>query len=95
MADDALFERLVAVSDRLWDDGCPVARDSRRAAEIALLRWRTFDQRTGRRSATIDDRVEYLAKGLCDGLEPEPALAGPLIEDYRHLARALANVFTS
>jgi hypothetical protein len=36
--------------------------------------------------------VEDLAKGLRDRFEVNPAAAGPLMEDYRHLAARLAAV---
>ena len=94
MADEAVLGRLVATTERLWDDGCPVAGDGRRVAVIALRSWRSFKQRAGLKHPTFDKRVADLAKGLRDGLEPEPAMCGPLMRDYRDLARALDDVLS-
>jgi hypothetical protein len=45
-----------------------------------------------KRRPSDDDRIEDLAKGLRDSLEADRSLVGPLVEDYRHLARVLALV---
>jgi len=96
MSDQAVIDRLIAVVDRLWEDGCPVAGGSgRRTAELALRRWRSFGRRAKRRRPTFEGQVEDLAKGLRDSLERDPGLVGPLMEDYRHLARELAEVLRS
>lgn len=95
MDDKIVIEHLVVASDQLWADGCPVAQEGRRTAEVALRRWRSFGRRSKRRRPTFDNRVEDLAKGLRDSLEPDRTLVGPLMEDYRHLAQVFAEVLCS
>jgi hypothetical protein len=76
-----------------WEEGCPVAGgDADDTATVALRRWRSFDRRGPAKRATFEDRVEDLAKGLRDRFEADPAMVGPLMEDYRHLASCLAPV---
>lgn len=60
-----------------------------RPPEVALRRWRSFGRRAGVKSATRDQRIEDLAKGLRDAFERDRHLVGRLMEDYRHLARTL------
>jgi hypothetical protein len=57
-----------------------------------LRRWRSFGNRAGKRRPSDEARIEDLAKGLRDCLEPDRSLVGPLMEDYRYLARVLAPV---
>lgn len=45
------------------------------------------------RGDSLETRIEDLAKGLCAAFESTPDLVGPLMVDYRHLARTLAGVF--
>ena len=96
MDDAPLVQHLALVLERLWDDGCPVAghdAGSRQdMARVALRRWRSFDRRSKRKSSTREERIEDLAKGLRDAVERDPRLVGPLMEDYRHVARTLAGV---
>ena len=76
-----------------WEEGCPVAGgDADETANVAVRRWRSFDRRGRAKRATFEDRVEDLAKGLRDRFEADPAMVGPLMEDYRHLASCLATV---
>lgn len=79
--------------------GCPVAGHDNETwqeiANVATRRWRSFPRRSARPDrATRDERVEDLAKGLRDRFEADPALTGPLLEDYRHLAAQLAAILT-
>lgn len=89
--------RLLAVIEAEALSGCPVAGHDDEArqeiAAVAMRRWRSFPRRSARPGrATRDERVEDLAKGLRDRFEVDPALAGPLLEDYRHLAARLAAI---
>jgi hypothetical protein len=61
--------------------------------EVAIRRWRSYVRRSRHAErATHADRVEDLAKALRDRFETTPALTGPFVEDYRHLAAKLAGV---
>ena len=67
--------------------------ERQKIAAVAIRRWRSFARRsTHPHQASRAERAEDLAMGLRDRLEVEPALAGPLMEDYRHLAGWLAAV---
>jgi len=94
MDESELQERLAGVVLQLWDEGCPVAGPSHSVelANVALRRWRSFARRSKLRSPSPDERREDLARGLRDRLEADRKLVGPLMEDYRYLARALAAV---
>ena len=96
MDDAPLIQDLALALEHLWDDGCPAAGQdagSRQdTARVALRRWRSFDRRSKRKPATREERSEDLAKGLRDASERDRRLVGPLMEDYRHLARTLAAV---
>jgi hypothetical protein len=74
-----------------WEQGCPVARDAERVADIALRRWPS----SARRGTKVDDhaaKVSDLAAGLIQTLEPDPTLVGPLKKDYLWLAEQIAEV---
>lgn len=97
VGDRELAARLLAVVEAEALSGCPVAgHDDEARQEIAaaaMRRWRSFPRRSARPGrAARDERVEDLAKGLRDRFEADPALAGPLLEDYRHLAAQLAAI---
>ncbi len=77
-----------------WDDGCPVAGPEEKVARVALRRWRSHAN-WGIADTDLDRRAEDLAKGLVQAREKNPKLVGPLIEDYRHLARCIARVLDS
>ncbi|HET6760096.1 MAG TPA: hypothetical protein VFH20_12540 [Propionibacteriaceae bacterium] len=81
--------------EQLRMDGSPVAWPETTEATISQgwRRWRSFHRRHKRGSDDFEARVEDLAKGLCSAFEEEPRLVGPLMTDYRHLARTLAVVF--
>jgi len=78
----------------LCRDGSPVVRPDNVEDTITFgwRRWCSFDRRA-KRSGDFEARVEDLAKGLRDRLEANRQLVGPLMEDYRLLARALAVEF--
>lgn len=97
----ALEERLAAKILWAWNDGSPVATSSPEAAavmaSVARRRWSSFE---GRRPVKVEgnetDRVEDLARGLCEKFEAGGLkMAGALIDDYRWLAAQLAEVFHS
>jgi hypothetical protein len=91
---DPLHKALLEAIERAWETGCPVAGPAAREqlASIAVRRWRSFGRRTRKRRPSDSDRIEDLAKGLRDALEADRSLVGPLMEDYRHLARVLAQM---
>ena len=87
-----LQEEFEIVLAQAWDDGCPVAGSTAEArvrlAGLAERRINSF----ARRNVPADDmarQVQDLAKGLASALERKPDLVGPLIEDYRQVARKL------
>jgi hypothetical protein len=92
-----LLERLMNAIQGAYRSGCPVAprdpAEASRLAKIALRRWNSFSRRSRETASTDAVRVEDLAKGLRDIDQEGRELAGPLIEDYRHLAAVLANEF--
>jgi len=93
--DGSLAGRLLDVIEAEHLSGSPVAgrnpEDRQETARTAMRRWRSFSRRSSHpERATHDERVEDLAKGLRDHREREPALTGPLMTDYRHLAAKLA-----
>jgi hypothetical protein len=94
MSDEQVLQRLRTVAAELWASGCPVAspvgHDT--MVRIAVRRWRSFERRAGAKKHSPGERVEDLAKGLRDALETDPRVVGPLMEDYRHVARAFATV---
>jgi len=94
MVEETLKQQAVAAVERLWEQGCPVAGPAgrERMVEVGLRRWRSFQRRNRRRSWARGDRIEDLAKGLRDAVEPEPRLAGPILADYRCVAEAIAAV---
>ena len=88
MHEDTTIQRLASIID---DYGGPLGYTNSRAwAQVALRRWQRFDRRSRVKQPTFDHRVEDLAKGLRDAFESDPRLVGPLMEDYRFLARLLA-----
>jgi hypothetical protein len=93
MVDPAIKAVLSAI-DQAWEAGCPVAGPAAREqlASTALRRWHSFHRRARERSPSDNARIEDLAKGLRDALEADRSLVGPLMEDYRYLARMLAPV---
>lgn len=66
--------------------------DYRKAAEVALRRWQSFPRRAKMKHPTPEYRIEDLAKGLCDAFSPDRRMVGPPVEDYRDVARLLADV---
>lgn len=62
----------------------------RKEAEVVLRRWRSFNRRTRIKRPTFEHRVEDIAKGIRDAIEPDRHLVGPLMEDYRYTAQVLA-----
>ena len=75
--------------DAAWARGSPVAQGAAEMARIAIRRWNS----SARRKVDQDDverRIEDLAKGLVQRFETPPELVGPLIEDYRYVARQIA-----
>ena len=61
--------------------------------EVGWRRWQSWKRRHRKAAGTWDQRLEDLAKGLLDAFESDRRLVGPLMEDYRHLASTLGQVF--
>jgi uridine kinase len=72
--------------------GSPLGSDHDAWASVAVRRWNS-SQRRNVEPDDYDGRIEDLVKGLIQQFEPDPDLVGPLIEDYRFLARRLAQAF--
>ncbi|HVX09600.1 MAG TPA: hypothetical protein VHC22_00225 [Pirellulales bacterium] len=95
---DSIEAKLVARLRWASHDGCPVAGSSEgqwaEIASVARRRWFSFERRRPtRKDENMPDRVEDLARGLCEQFERGGVkLAGPLISDYRWLAERLAGV---
>ncbi|MAG93287.1 MAG: hypothetical protein CMJ48_06005 [Planctomycetaceae bacterium] len=80
-----------------WGDGCPAAGSSpgrwSEMASIARRRWLSFHRRSKNKDDTRTNRIEDLARGLCEKFESGGLrMAGPLISDYRWLAEQLAHI---
>jgi hypothetical protein len=94
MSDEEVLQRLRTVAAELWESGCPVAspEDRETMVRIAVRRWRSSERRGGAKRQSRDERIEDLAKGLRDAFETDRRVVGPLMDDYRHLARAFAEI---
>jgi len=81
--------------DQLHKDGSPVVRPETAddVIEVGWRRWQSFQRRRRNATGSWDQRLEDLAKGLRDAFEPDRRLVGRLMEDYRHLASTLGQVF--
>lgn len=88
---EAVEVDLLRAVEQAWQDGNPIAGSAPALAVTARRRWASQDRRL-RPSASRDARIEDLAKGLRDRVERDRQLVGPLVEDYRSLARRLADV---
>ena len=98
--DETLDSQLVAKIQWAWDDGSPIAGSSperwAKMAATARRRWFSFERRNDTKDDNRDNRVEDLARGLCDQFEHGGLrMAGPLISDYRWLAEQLADVLAA
>jgi hypothetical protein len=96
MSDEEILQSLRTVAAELWESGCPVASPDGRETmvRVAVRRWRSSGRRGGAKPQSRDERIEDLAKGLRDAFEADRRLVGPLMKDYRHLARSFADVLT-
>ncbi len=65
-----------------------------KSIQVGQRRWRSFDRRNTRRHPTDEDRVEDLARGLWQAFETGGLSPGSELQDYRCVARALAQVLT-
>jgi hypothetical protein len=91
IVETTLVQRVVMEMDRRDRDPWKGSVDDRRrVAENALRRWRSFDRRARMRHPTFEHRVEDLAKGIRDAIEPDRHMVGPIMEDYRYTARVVA-----
>jgi len=81
--------------DQIRKDGSPVVTPETAddVIQIGWRRWQSFERRHRKNAGSRDQRLEDLAKGLRDTFEADRDLAGPLMEDYRHLASTLGQVF--
>jgi hypothetical protein len=65
-------------------------------ASIARRRWTSFGRRHKTTEHNRANRIEDLARGLCEKFERGGLrMAGPLITDYRWLAAQLADVLSA
>ena len=65
-------------------------------AAIAQRRWKSFGRRNCNKDDILDNRIDDLARGLCDKFERGGLRkAGPLISDYRWLAEHLAEILSA
>ena len=80
--------------DRLWNEGCPCAGPNTRdlVIDVGIRRWRSFERRNKRRHPARTDRVEDVAIGIHARLESPELGRGPEMQDYRCVARAVADV---
>ena len=90
MIEQALRDALT----KLHVEGCPMAAPATHEATINVgqRRWRSFERRNRRRHPMRVDRVEDLARGLWEAFETGDLARGPEMQDYRCVARALADV---
>ncbi|WP_203843849.1 hypothetical protein [Winogradskya humida] len=81
--------------DQLHRSGSPVVRPETAddVIEVGWRRWQSFERRNRKAAGGREQRLEDLAKGLRDAFEPDRQWVGPLMEDYRHLASVLGQVF--
>ena len=98
--DERIDSRLAVTIQRAWDERSPIAGSSpERWAEMAAVtrrRWNSFERRNENKEDTLANRIEDLARGLCETFENGGVrLAGPLLEDYRGLAVQLADTLAS
>ena len=99
MAGEQLRDALMVGVEEAWAAGSSVAgqqaSDREQIVEAALKRWSTFPRRNRKSGGDpLERRIEDLAKGLRDRVEQRPTLTGPLMGDYRSLARKLAEILT-
>lgn len=97
MSSEQLSDRLMVAVEQAQTAGSPVVgaalADRERIVQAALRRWNSFPRRNKKVGGDLlERRIEDLAKGLCDQFERQPSLVGPLMTDYRWLARRLAEV---
>jgi len=94
--DQLVLDAARAALVELCESGSPVIRPETvdKTLAVAVRRWQSFHRRNDR-IADLDTRTNDLAKGILNAFEADPTLAGPLKADYHHLARTLANVFST
>jgi hypothetical protein len=100
MALESVESQLVAKLQWAWADGCPVAGSSRETwadmAKVVRRRWNSFGRRNENRDDNRENRIEDLARVLCEKFEHGGLrMAGPLISDYRWLAEQLVVVLVA
>jgi len=99
MSSAELHDTLMVALKEAQIAGSPVAgqqiSDRERIVETALRRWNTFPRRNRKPGGDpFERRIADLAKGLREQVEQQPSLTGPLMNDYRWLARKLAEILT-
>jgi hypothetical protein len=98
MSSEQLHDTLMIAVEDARLAGSPVAgqqvSDREQIVQTALKRWSTFARRNRKvvEGDPLERRIEDLAKGLRDRVERRPSLTGPLMSDYRWLARKLAGI---
>ena len=100
MSSEHLHDTLMIAVEEARRTGSPVAgqqaTDREQIVQTALKRWNSFPRRNRKAVGgdPVERRIEDLAKGLRERVEQRPNLTGPLMGDYRWLARKLAEVLT-
>ena len=93
-----LARAIQVVLGNLWDSGSPVAgataADRELVAHTALRRIQSLPSR-GKSVANIEVAVNDVAKGLVHAFESRDRPIGPLLEDYRSLARVILDAVAS
>jgi hypothetical protein len=94
-----LHDTLMVALEEARIAGSPVAgqqpSDREQIVQTALRRWNTFARRNRKPGGDpMERRIEDLAKGLRERVDQRPNLTGPLMSDYRWLARKLAEIIT-
>ncbi|TCC25097.1 hypothetical protein [Kribbella speibonae] len=94
--DQPVLDAARAALVELCESGSPVLRPETidQTLAVAVRRWQSFSRRNDR-TPDLDTRTHDLAKGLLNAFEADSTLAGPLKADYQHLAKTLANVFST
>lgn len=97
MPSDQLHDILMVAVEEARKAGSPVAgqqtSDQELIVQTALRRWNTFPRRNRKAGGDpLERRAEDLAKGLRDQVEQQLSLTGPLMNDYRWLARKLTGI---
>jgi hypothetical protein len=88
--DPALVAAVTVAVEACWNEGSPVAGQSkdawRRVAQVAVRRAKSFERR-GVSKMNRDAQIRDVAEALVGRFERDPGLVGPLIIDYLYVAQ--------